>query len=105
MFGSSKRLVRFWLDFNNFKRVNILGERVSIDDASRLSEVIDAWNGDSQSNQTVFSQVNCYDYSEFCSLILDVYQFPSYRFYVNGKMVLNLEYLPENVELINLLNK
>ena len=52
-------------------------------------------------NSSIFTAINCFDYSEFCSDELDINEFPSLSFYEHGFLIKKFDYLPENNIIID----
>ena len=49
-----------------------------------------------ENKDSVFTAINCFDYSEFCSDQLDINEFPTLSFYEHGILIKKFDYLPEN---------
>ena len=79
---------------------------MSITNGLHLAEIAKIWNNDENSESyNIFSQINCYDYSKFCTDKISVIDFPSFNFYKKGELVKSLKYLPSDEELVFILNK
>ena len=57
------------------------------------------WN-EKDNNYNIFSQLNCYDYSKFCTENLTLYDYPSLRFYKSGKLVKIFDFIPDEIEIL-----
>lgn len=74
------------------KLSSIKGEKESLKDASQLIELAKKFNNTSDN---LFSEMDCFSYSEFCSKRLNINEYPEYQFYSNGRLIKRIAYLPE----------
>ena len=49
----------------------------------------------------LFSSINCFDYSKFCSKNLSIYDFPSFIIFKYGRLINKFKYLPEDEKIFN----
>jgi hypothetical protein len=78
------------------------GDRKSIHDALHLIELAKVFGSKSKE---IFSVVNCFDYSDFCSEAMNIYGYSHFSFYSKSDLVENYEYLPSDQEILEFLYK
>jgi hypothetical protein len=81
------RLSNFYYRADVFEKYNSLNEELK--DGKKMK---------------LFSSINCFDFSKFCTRNLSVYDFPSFHFYKYGRLVKKFSYLPDDESLFNHIN-